>query len=167
MPPPNVFNPDDYLQISEGRLYTDERNAAAWERMYEDLELILSTAGPETRLFVVMGVQGGGKTTWIRSNSEALGSSAVFLDAAVPARRHRARALAAARRAGVRTVAVWINTPLDRALAQNSQRPDDEVVPEMAVRSVFSLLEAPNTDEGFDEVIVVHDPGDASRAPAL
>ena len=161
MPPPNVFNPDDYLQTSEGRLYTEDLNAAAWERMYGDLDLLLSTAGPESRLFVVMGVQGGGKTTWIRSNSEALGPAAIFLDAAVPAKRHRARALAVARRAGVRTVAVWINTPLARALAQNSQRPDDEVVPEMAVRSVFSLLEAPDHDEGFDEVIVVHEPRDA------
>lgn len=156
-----IFNPDDYLQTSEGRVYTEERNAAAWEQMYRDLQLLLSAAGPETRLFVVMGVQGGGKTTWIRTNYEALGPSAVFMDAAVPAKRHRERALALAKRAGVRTVAVWINTPLDRALVQNSQRPDDEVVPEFAVRSVFGLLEAPGPDEGFDEVIVVNGRGDA------
>jgi hypothetical protein len=161
MPKPRVFNPDDYLQTAEGRVYTEERNAAAWEQMYADLESLLTTAGQQTCLFMVMGVQGGGKTTWIRSNYEALGLSAVFMDAAVPARRHRARAVALARRCGVRTVAVWINTPLSQALAQNAQRPDDEVVPESAVRSVFGLLEAPGPDEGFDEVIVVNGRGDA------
>jgi len=162
MPTPRVFNPDDYLQTAEGRIYTEERNAAAWEQMYADLESLLCTAGPQTRLFVVMGVQGGGKTTWIRSNCEALGPSAVFMDAAVPARRHRARAVALARRCGVRAVAVWINTPLGQALRQNAQRPDDEVVPEFAIRSVFGLLEAPSLDEGFDEVIVVDGRGDVA-----
>lgn len=155
MPSRRVFNPDDYLWTSEGRIYTEERNVAAWEQMYADLDALLTIAEPVTRLYVVMGVQGGGKSTWIRNNCEALGPSAVFMDAAVPARRHRERVLALAKRSGVRTIAVWINTPLDRALLQNAQRPVGEVVPESAVRSVFALLEAPSPDEGFDEVIVV------------
>lgn len=158
---PRVFNPDDYLWTPEGRVYTEERNAAAWEQMYADLDAMLRSARPDARLFVVMGVQGGGKTTWIRRNHEALGPSAVFMDAAVPARRHRERVLALAKRAGVRAVAVWVDTPLDQALAQNARRPDDEVVPEFAVRSVFDLLEAPSLEEGFDEVIVVNGSVDA------
>jgi predicted kinase len=108
----------------------------------------------------VMGVQGGGKSTWIRNNCRALGPSAVFMDAAVPARRHRERVLALAQRSSVRTIAVWINTSLDRALLQNAQRPNGEVVPEFAVRSVFGLLQAPSRDEGFDEVIVISDQAD-------
>ena len=136
-------------------MYTDERNAAAWVQLYSEIETLFSAAGPEARFFLVMGVQGGGKTTWIRNNHRELGSSAVFLDAALPAKRHRARAVALAKRFGIRTTAVWVNAPLERALIQNAQRPADEVVPEVAVRSVFSLLEAPNVEEGFDEVIVV------------
>lgn len=150
-----VFNPDDYLWTPDGRVHTEERNAVAWEQMYDDLDAVLKASGPEARFFVVMGVQGGGKTTWIQSNYEALGPCSVFMDAAVPARRHRARAVALAKAHGVRTIAVWIDTPLDRALRQNSRRPDDEIVPESAIRSVFSLLEAPVNDEGFDEIIVV------------
>jgi len=142
-------------------VYTDERNAAAWEQLYADLDALFSTVGAEASFFVVMGVQGGGKTTWIRNNFEALGPAAIVMDAAVPARRHRARALALAKRFGVRTAAVWINTPLERALTQNAQRLPDEVVPEFAVRNVFGLLEAPSIDEGFDEVIVVDDAADA------
>jgi predicted kinase len=160
MPVRRVFNPDDYLWTPEGRIYTEERNAAAWEQMYADLDAILKIAEPAARLYVVMGVQGGGKSTWIRNNCRALGPSAVFMDAAVPARRHRERVLALAQRSSVRTIAVWINTSLDRALLQNAQRPNGEVVPEFAVRSVFGLLQAPSRDEGFDEVIVISDQAD-------
>jgi predicted kinase len=133
-------------------VYTDERNTAAWEHLYSELELLLRNATSETRLFIVMGVQGGGKTTWIRENQAVLGPAAVCLDAAVPARRHRARALNLARRFGIPAVGVWVNTPLERALAQNAGRPPDEVVPVVAIRSVFELLEAPSIDEGFDQI---------------
>jgi len=136
-------------------VYTEERNTAAWERLYAELELLLRNATPETRLFIVMGVQGGGKTTWIRENQAMLGPAAVCLDAAVPARRHRVRALALARRFGVRAVGVWVNTPLERALAQNARRPPEQVVPEVAIRSVFELLEAPSVEEGFEQLITV------------
>jgi hypothetical protein len=150
-----VFNPDDYLITSEGRVFTNERSAIAWESLHSDMDALFSAADSDTRLFIVMGVQGAGKTTWIRTNHEALGASAVFLDAALPAKRHRVRALTLAKRFGIRTIAIWIKVPLQQALAQNAQRRSDEVVPESAVRSVFSLLEAPSIAEGFDEVIVV------------
>ena len=154
----HVLNPDDYLRGPEGlRVFTHERNEAAWEKLYADLERLLSGATPETRLFVVMGVQGGGKTTWVRENQALLGPSAVVLDAALPAERHRARALSLAKRSGVRAVGVWVKTSLELALARNTARPADEVVPEEAIRSVFGLLEGPSHEEGFDEVMVVMD----------
>src|SRR5262245_10528530 len=84
----------------------------------------------------------------------------MFLDAALPAKRHRARAIALARRFGIRTTAIWINTPLERALIQNARRPADEVVPDSAVRSVFGLLEAPTIEEGFEEVVGVNGSAD-------
>jgi hypothetical protein len=49
-------------------------------------------------------------------------------------------------------------------LRWNAQRAPDEVVPELAVRSVFGLLEAPTIGEGFDEVIVVNNCGDEEVA---
>ena len=90
MPEPRIFNPDNYLQSEAGRVFTEERNAAAWERIYTDLEALFRIANSETRFYLVMGVQGGGKTKWIRDNLSALGQDAIFLDAALPARRHRA-----------------------------------------------------------------------------
>jgi len=153
--PPRVFNPDDYLKTQTGRVYTDERNAAAWERIYSELEGLFRDSTAETRFFIVLGVQGGGKTSWIRTHIGSLGSSAICLDAALPARRHRARALALAQRFSVYSIAVWINVTLERALEQNAKRAPDEVVPEFAIRSVFGLIEAPTLEEGFREIIEV------------
>jgi|SRR6185503_8125519 len=157
---PRVFNPDDYLQTQAGRVYTDERNAAAWERIYSELEELFRDSTADTRFFIVLGVQGGGKTSWIRKHIGSLGSSAICLDAALPARRHRARALALAQRFSVYSIAVWINVTLERALEQNAERAPDEVVPEFAIRSVFGLIEAPTLEEGFREIIEVIDVAD-------
>ena len=155
MSTPRVFNPDEYLRTPAGRIFTEERNAKAWEQLYADLERCFSDAGPEAHFFLVMGVQGAGKTTWIRHHAAARGAAAVFLDAALPARRHRVRSMALVKRFGIRATAVWVNVPLEQALRQNAQRPSDEVVREAAVRGTFSVIEAPTLDEGFDDIIVV------------
>lgn len=153
------INPDHYLQTSTGRVFTKERQLEAWDRVYEDLQSALRRrSSVPAQLWLVMGVQGAGKTTWIRRNMAAL-PDAVFLDAALPAARHRTRALDIARRCGVEAFAVWIDTPLGTALARNASRPADERVPEDALRSVFSLLEAPTTGEGFVRVVEIVDGG--------
>ncbi len=36
------LNPDHYLQTGAGRVFTAERNAAAWEQLYRDLTAALS-----------------------------------------------------------------------------------------------------------------------------
>jgi predicted kinase len=155
---PHVINPDDYLQTEAGRVFTEERSAAAWERMYAEIETAFRNANSETRFYLVMGVQGSGKSTWIRKNLAALEPSAVVLDAALPARRHRARTMALVARYDIHAVAVWIKVSLERALVQNTMRPADEIVPEFAVRSVFSFLEEPLKDEGFASVLQIDSP---------
>ena len=149
------IDPDNYLQTESGRLFTEERNRVAWEQAYADLESALRSAGPNCRLYVVVGLQGAGKTSWIQRSAESCGVESVFLDAALPARRHRCRALALAAQCGVPAIAVWVNTPLEIALARNKRRPPDERVLEAAVRSVFSLLEPPALEEGFAQVLEV------------
>ena len=146
------FNPDDYLETETGRVFTPGRSAAAFERAYSDLELALGAAPASARLFVVVGVQGAGKTSWIRQNAESLGDAAFFFDAALPRAIHRARAVAIAGSAGVPAVAVWVRAPLALALARNQSRRSDHRVPEVAIRSVHSIMEAPSPSEGFEEV---------------
>lgn len=146
------LNPDHYLQTESGRIFTPERNAAAWEQLYRDLDEALKNGEGRVSLYVVLGVQGSGKSTWIAENSGRLGEGAVFVDAALPGARHRARILSAAEAAGTRAIAIWINVPLETALSRNRLRPQDEQVPEDVIRYVFSNFEPPSIDEGFVEI---------------
>ncbi|WP_347709456.1 hypothetical protein [Pseudomonas sp. SH10-3B] len=52
-------------------------------------------------------------------------------------------------------VATWFTTSLEDCLARNQLRPDDEMVPENAIRNVFKALQPPRLSEGFTEILVV------------
>lgn len=146
---PLVINPDDYLETAVGRVFTAERNQRAWERAWARLRSELAAARPGTHVYLVMGVQGSGKSRWVADNLGRLGPSAIVFDAALPARLHRQTLLAIAQAFAVPVIAVFIRAPLDLALQRNAQRTVDKRVPEAAVRSVFSLLEPPSKEEGF------------------
>lgn len=147
-----VVDPDAYLETPQGRVFTAERNRQAWERAYADVEALLADA---SRLYLVMGVQGAGKSSWIARHAAELEEGAVFFDAALPAARHRAPLLALARARGVPVVAVFVQATLEEALARNGLRTPDKVVPEQALRSVFGMLEPPTVEEGFASVLRV------------
>ncbi|RMX08640.1 kinase [Corticibacter populi] len=158
-----IFNPDAYLQTPQGRIYTSERNAQAWEQLYRDLAAALKHADPaRSRLYLVMGLQGGGKTHWIAQQEARSDSNVLFLDAALPARRHRQRAIGLAREHGIPVIGVWVQVTLELALSRNARRTGDELVPEAAIRSVFSMLEPPCTEEGFTDLMMM----DATAAQA-
>lgn len=56
----------------------------------------------------------------------------------------------------------YFQSKLDEAIARNDQRPDDERIPVGGIRRMFSRLQLPDYDEGFDELFSVHigDDGD-------
>ncbi|MFN3766873.1 MAG: AAA family ATPase [Ectopseudomonas guguanensis] len=147
-----VINPDDYLETPEGRVFNAERNRQAWEQAYAALEQLLAQA---CTLYLVMGVQGAGKSSWIARHIGELESDALFFDAALPARQHRQRLLALAQAKGVPVIAVFVQASLEQALARNALRTPDKVVPEVALRSVFTMLEPPSVEEGFASVVLV------------
>ncbi|WP_439855878.1 GNAT family N-acetyltransferase [Pseudomonas yamanorum] len=144
---PVVINPDDYLETEFGREFTPERNRQAWQLAYTRLRHELSQAAKGTHVYVVMGVQGAGKSRWVSENLGRLGRRAIVFDAALPARRHRQELLSIARDYAVPVIGILVSAPL--ALARNAQRNADKKVPEDALKSVFSMLEPPSEDEGF------------------
>ncbi len=147
-----VINPDDFLETAADRLYTPERNLQAWNRAYERLALALTNSPGGTHVYVVMGVQGAGKSRWVEQNRGRLGQRAIVFDAALPARRHREKLLAIIKGAGVPVIGVFVQATLEQALLRNAQRTPDKQVPEQALKSVFSMLEAPTEAEGFFRV---------------
>jgi len=159
---PRHINPDHYLETPTGRVYTAERNAAAWVQAHAELERTLATTMPGTTLYLVIGLQGAGKTAWIERQAATLDERACFFDAALPGARHRQPLLDIARRHGVPVVAVWLDTPLSVALARNRRRRADHQVPEASIRAVHEHFEAPRVDEGYAQVWVV--PAAANKA---
>lgn len=147
-----TINPDTFLQTNRGRVWTPERNAEAWRRSFEALDAML-VRGVASRVVVVCGLQGAGKSTWIDDQRRA--DAVVYFDAALPGTRHRKPIIDIAQRRGSKIDAVWINVPLSLALERNRLRPLDQVVPEESIRSVASRFEPPSVEEGFETVTVV------------
>ncbi|AOJ94792.1 AAA family ATPase [Burkholderia multivorans] len=154
------LNPDHYLQTEAGRIFTAERNAAAWERLYAELATAL--AARPRRVVMVIGVQGAGKSTltrrWVSEPSDA-----IYVDSTFATVARRARLIELATAAGVAISAVWVKVDLETALERNRRRPPDERVPEETVRNVFRIFEPPTLDEGLCEVGILCNVADASR----
>jgi hypothetical protein len=152
------INPDDFLLTRSGRLWTPERSKAAWEQAYAALAQALARdrgdalPSHERELYLVCGLQGAGKSTWIRDNARRL-APCIFFDAALPRAIHRLPIITIARSAGTAVHAVWINVTLEVALQRNSLRPGDERVPEASIRSVAAQFEPPTVSEGYVDVL--------------
>jgi predicted kinase len=146
------INPDHYLQTPSGRVWTPERNTVAWEQAY--VQLTSALAGAPRTLYLVCGLQGAGKSSWIEVNMSRL-APCVFFDAALPRAVHRLPAITIARSTGARARCVWMDTPLEIALKRNAERREDERVPESSIRSVAAQFEPPSVSEGFIEVVRV------------
>ncbi|WP_321871946.1 AAA family ATPase [Paraburkholderia tropica] len=146
------LNPDHYLQTESGRIFTAERNAAAWERLYAELSAALLVR--KRPIVMVIGVQGAGKSTWTKQWASEP-NEIIYVDSTFATVNRRSRVLAIAKAAGVSVSAVWVRVNLKTALRRNRSRPADEIVPDDAVENVFKVFEPPLLGEGFREVVVL------------
>lgn len=152
---PRHINPDHYLNLEQALEVSREEVLAAWELAYAKLSAQLQELGSGATLYLVCGLQGAGKTHWVLQQLDKTGPDALFLDGALPSRRHRQRALALTKAAGCRAIAVWINTPLEQALAQNALRQGLARIREETILHVLEQFEIPDTEEGFASILEV------------
>jgi predicted kinase len=148
------INPDHFLQTQTGRVITPELNAEAWKKSYQAFDAALLHATEATTLYILVGPQGAGKSTWARNLVEHDDRAIVF-DAILVKESEREPLLRAASAYPASRVAVWFRTPLETCLARNAARPKDEVVPERGVRNVHAAVEPPTMAEGFHSIIEV------------
>jgi predicted kinase len=132
---------------------------------------------------VLVGLQGAGKSSWVREHlaathdvvskdhwpharrrearqrrvvAELLARGrSVVVDNTNPSPEERAPLIAAARAAGVPVRAVWLDTPLDTCLARNEAREGQAKVPLVGVYATRARLVAPTVHEGFARVDAV------------
>jgi predicted kinase len=148
----SIIDPDAFLQTDKGRVWTPERSAAAWQSAFAALNSAVAEC-PHAHVVVVIGLQGSGKSTWIRQQANLSGR--IYFDAALPGRKHRKPIIDIALHHGATIEAIWIDVPLSIALTRNAGRPADQIVPEDSIRSVAALFERPTTDEGFHVVTII------------
>lgn len=143
------INPDNFLQTEHGRVITPELNRRAWILAMEALRSAMAGRNRATVLYLLVGAQGAGKTTWLRANQDRLGPDAAVFDAILVKRSERQPLLDISRAHDVPTIAVWLDTPLESCLFRNAHRPVDEIVPDSAIRNVHAAIEPPIVEEGF------------------
>lgn len=148
------INPDHFLHTKAGRLLSEERNVAAWSKCHAALATVLEVSDRDSTLFVLIGAQGSGKSTWARAKLTE-DPTAIIFDAILVKRIERAPILEAAAKRGVPAVAVWFKTPLETCLKRNAARPADEFADEGGLRNVFAALEPPSAGEGFARILEV------------
>lgn len=158
------INPDHFLETPEGRLWTTERNAQAWALCHAAFDTALASAAPGCRVYLLVGAQGSGKSTWARKRAQQE-PDALIVDAILVTRAERASLLGKAAARHARVVAVWFQTPLSECLARNAARPADQICAEQGIRNVFAALEPPTAAEGFASVIMV--PADHALAASV
>ena len=121
---------------------------------FEALQRALHEAATDTKVFVMVGPQGAGKSSWVRSHLTGR-PDAIAFDAILVQRAERKPIIDAAKVHGVEVIAVWMKTPLEICIARNAMRLSDELVGERAIRNVHAAIEPPGLDEGFAKIIEV------------
>lgn len=128
---------------------------------------------------ILIGLQGSGKTTYYEkflAPSHALvsldvqktasrmnavleeclaGGKSFAVDNVNATRDSRRRYIEAAKAAGYRVVACFLETPVRTAIGRNNHRKDKKPVPVPAILRTAKHLQRPDPDEGFDEIRVI------------
>jgi len=158
------INPDHFLQTSAGRFVTRERNEVAWARCREALLSTLIERKRQADVFLLVGPQGAGKTTWAIAFLQHHPDVIVF-DAILVKRSEREPLLRVCREHEARVFSVVFETPIDECISRNAARLPDEIVAEQAIRNVHAAMEKPTMDEGFDAMYIAVPEGNYRSDP--
>ena len=147
------INPDHYLETEQGRVFTQQRNKEAWAQCFQDLEHQFQSNAKLKKIYILIGAQGSGKTTWAISKNKDEPYNIVF-DAILVKKQERRRIIERAQHFHIDCIAVYFDTSLEQCLSRNAKRSPDTHVNETALSNVYRAIERPTLDEGFTEIII-------------
>lgn len=148
------INPDHYLEINGERLWTIERNLIAWQKCFTDLKNELMNNHKNRDVYILVGCQASGKSTWAKHHLLKHENDIVF-DAILVKKSERQPILELVHKFNKTSIAVCFTTPLEVCIQRNRQRVQDQMVNEQALRNVYLALEMPTYEEGFNQMIDV------------
>lgn len=149
-----VLRPDDLLPQGEGR-WTRETVGEAFAACARALRDEVLPDPAIRAVWVLIGVPGAGKTTWVGSQPDD--PAVAVYDVVNADRGRRAKLAQRIRAAGKDAVAVHVRTPLSLCLLRQEQRPVWRRVPEAFIRrtALDLRLNPPELAEGWSRIVVV------------
>lgn len=148
------INPDHYLETDSGRVFTSERNQIAWAKCFHDFENEVINNSSVQIVYVLIGCQASGKSTWADKKIKEEPYNIVF-DAILVKKVERESILRIATQKNLQCIAVLFKTDLAICLERNAKRTIDKIVNQQALKNVFAAIEAPSLEEGFTNIIVL------------
>ena len=146
-----VIETDQYLGKNNGDLWTRELFEEAWRQSLKDLEIALRRPGV-AKLVLVVGIPAAGKSTAM-AGAEA---GAVYLDEAYLVEKdRRSAAMAIAKKLGLPTEVLWVDTPLEVCIQRNEKRASNRRVPLEVQTYVHETLKQkpPTKGEGLSRIV--------------
>jgi predicted kinase len=157
----------------------------------DETELKTMTSGARRNAVIFIGLQASGKSefyrrffaaTHVRINLDELhtrgkeqrlleecirGGKAFAVDNTNPKAEDRARYIAPAKQAGYTITGMYFKSTVTESIARNANREGKARVPDIAIMATAGKMEAPEFEEGFDEIYHVSIEGGEFRAEKL
>jgi predicted kinase len=151
-----IISPDSF-RYDEGGKYvsSSEASAVAWEKSFQALLGALQV--PVTGLYLLIGLPGAGKTTWLKNDpyADRLGPQQdIYFDATLTRRVEREPLIQMAAQYEVPVRAIVFLTPIQVCLSRNWGRTEDRRVPYPVIARMHENMrnEPAMLEEGFDEI---------------
>lgn len=164
---PKIICPDDYLKDNKGRYdYSNQTKIDnAWTVAKSKLSLDVKNTHIPMRIYMLIGMQNAGKTLWRDDKKNYYNDrQPIVIDATNLNKATRAdwfleladiRQEIVTDKKDIKVCAVYFDVPLLQLQQRNSLRPPEKRIDSETLADNFNKLQAPDTSERFDEIIIV------------
>jgi predicted kinase len=154
-----IISPDTFRYNEHGRyVSSSEVSALAWEKSFQALLGALQIEA--TGLFLLVGIPGAGKSTWLDRDpfAKRIGPKQdIYFDATLTRRVEREPLIQMAAQYAVPVEAIVFLTPIQVCLTRNWARTEDRRVPYPAIARMHENMrnEPVQLEEGFAKITAV------------